>query len=140
MLDVAARQVRTTVAGLAEARAIHRDGLGCLMVHGAEPAETGGAGDLQPARSLLAEIGGPEVVEPSDERLRTALDRAFAEPSDAPARRTKAIVVVHAGRVIAERYARSYGVETAGPRVFRYEVRHQGPDRDPRSRRSAVGQ
>jgi CubicO group peptidase (beta-lactamase class C family) len=114
-IDVAARQVRTTVVGLAEARAIHRDGMGCLVVHGAEPAETGVPGDLQPARSLLAEIAGPEVVEPSDERLRTALDRAFAEPSDAPSRRTKAVVVVHAGRVIAERYARSYGVETPVP-------------------------
>jgi CubicO group peptidase (beta-lactamase class C family) len=44
--------------------------------------------------------------------MRTVLDRAFAEPDHPPYRQTKAVVVVHHGRVIAERYASGYGVDT----------------------------
>jgi CubicO group peptidase (beta-lactamase class C family) len=44
--------------------------------------------------------------------LGEALDRAFAEPDRPPLRRTKAVVVVKDGRVIAERYAPGYGIDT----------------------------
>ena len=52
------------------------------------------------------------MVEPTDERLRAALDRAFAEPDHPPYRWTKAVVIVHDGRIVAERYAPGYDVDT----------------------------
>jgi CubicO group peptidase (beta-lactamase class C family) len=52
------------------------------------------------------------VVDPADPDLRHALDRAFAEPDQPPFRRTKAVVVVKDGRVVAERYAPGYGIDT----------------------------
>ena len=52
------------------------------------------------------------MVEPSDPALKAALDHAFEEPAEPPFRRTKAVVVVHDGKVIAERYAAGIGVET----------------------------
>ena len=61
---------------------------------------------------LLPEIAGPDVVQPSDPGLRAALDHAFEEPAEPPFRRTKAVVVVHDGKVIAERYAAGIGVDT----------------------------
>jgi CubicO group peptidase (beta-lactamase class C family) len=61
---------------------------------------------------LLAEIAGPALVEPSDPRLKAALDHAFEEPLTPPFRRTKAVVVVRDGSVIAERYADGIGVDT----------------------------
>jgi hypothetical protein len=61
---------------------------------------------------LLAEIAGPAVVEPTDPALRAALDHAFEEPEAPPFRRTKAIVVVRDGSVIAERYAKGVGIDT----------------------------
>jgi CubicO group peptidase (beta-lactamase class C family) len=61
---------------------------------------------------LLPEIAGPEVVEPSDPALRAALDHAFEEPAEPPFRRTRAVVVVRDGKVIAERYAPGVGVDT----------------------------
>src|SRR5215468_2020696 len=61
---------------------------------------------------LLPEIAGPEVVEPSDPALRAALDHAFEEPREPPFRRTKAVVVVHDGKVIAERYGAGIGIDT----------------------------
>jgi hypothetical protein len=61
---------------------------------------------------LLDEIAGPAVVEPSDSGLKAALDHAFEEPATPPFRRTKAVVVVHDARVIAERYADGIGIDT----------------------------
>jgi hypothetical protein len=118
-VDAARRQVRTTYAGAFESRAVYRDGVGCLVVQGAAPppaavpASVAGAGPG--AAALLPEIAGPRVVEPTDARLRAALDGAFAEPPEPPYRQTKAVVVVHDGRVVAERYAPGYGVTTPVP-------------------------
>ena len=61
---------------------------------------------------LLPEIAGAAVVEPSDPKLKAALDHAFEEPAAPPFRKTKAVVVVHEGTVIAERYADGIGVDT----------------------------
>ncbi len=61
---------------------------------------------------MLAEIAGPDIVQPSDPALKAALDHAFEEPAEPPFRRTKAVVVVLDGKVIAERYAAGIGVDT----------------------------
>src|SRR5207245_3735830 len=61
---------------------------------------------------LLLEIAGPAVVEPTDPALKAALDHAFEEPAEPPFRRTRAVVVVREGKVIAERYAPGIGVDT----------------------------
>jgi len=114
-VDTARTQVSATVAGAFLSRAVYRDGLGCIVVHGEEPADSPARGDVadnQAPIPLLPEIAAPAVVEPADDRLRAALDRAFIEPDRPPHRRTTAIIVVHDGHVIAERYAPGYGVAT----------------------------
>lgn len=104
-------EVSTTLAGMAESRAIYRGTEGCLVLAGAPPASV--PARLAPAGSgLLPEIAGPAPVETTDATIKTALDAAFAETAGEPQRGTKAIVVVHGGRVIAERYAPGYGVDT----------------------------
>jgi hypothetical protein len=40
------------------------------------------------------------------------LDRAFAEPAQPPYRSVKAIVILHDGKLVAERYAPGYSVST----------------------------
>ncbi len=110
-VDSAQRRVRTTLAGAFAGVAQHRDGLGCVVVHGGEPWVVATASEaLGPPR--LPPIAESAVVEPSAASLKAALDRAFAEPEQPPKRRTKAIVVAHEGRVVAERYAPGYGVDT----------------------------
>ena len=64
---------------------------------------------------LLPEIAGPGVVEASAPALKAALVHAFEEPAEPPFRRTKAVVVVRDGSVIAERYAAGAGVDTQLP-------------------------
>src|SRR5262249_50832240 len=65
-----------------------------------------------PIRALLPDIAGPEIVASTEAGLKSALDGAFAEPDGGPVRRTHAVVIVHDGRVIAERYAEGFGIDT----------------------------
>jgi CubicO group peptidase (beta-lactamase class C family) len=107
-VDRARREVHADVLGGFAARAVFRPGLGCLLVHGDGPVP-------EAAGFMPAPIASPfpaTAVEPSDPAIRQALDRAFAEPDPDHPRRTKAVVVLHDGRLIAERYAPGYGPDT----------------------------
>ena len=70
------------------------------------------AGKPPAVPAVLPSIAGPDVVAPTDPALVVALDHAFSEPGVGGRRRTKAVVIVHDGRVVAERYAAGYGVDT----------------------------
>ena len=118
-LDRTARTVDVSVMGLLGSRAAFHDGLGCVLLHGSkEPYLL--KNDIEALRMpktppLLPDIADPGMVEPSDAALKAALDHAFEEPAEPPFRRTKAVVVVRDGKVIAERYAASVGVDTQLP-------------------------
>lgn len=110
-VDRARKDVTVTLLGLGRSHAVYREGLGCTLDHGAPLADvTIPPDDRQPA--LLPEIAGPAIVTPQSEELAAALDRAFTEPAQPPYRRTRAIVVMKSGRIIAERYADGVGPET----------------------------
>jgi len=115
-VDRTARSVEASAAGMLGNRAVFHEGLGCVLLHGSrEPYVLRSDIDaLKVPKSppLLAEIAGPDIVQSSDPALRAALDHAFEEPAEPPFRRTKAVVVVHDGKVIAERYADGIGVDT----------------------------
>jgi CubicO group peptidase (beta-lactamase class C family) len=140
-VDPVARRVDTLAAGLARASAIHREGLGCTLVAGADesalrawrppertavgrasgsgasgPGASGsrasGEGGDAAARWPIGD-GGPEALPPPE--LAAALARAFDEPNAAaggPLRQTLAVVVAHRGRLVAERYAEEMGPAT----------------------------
>ena len=112
-IDREARSVTATLFGGGQSRAVYREGLGCYVAHGEESVEgplPSAHGETQ--RALLPEIAGPSLVLPATTELKLALDRAFAEPDRPPLRHTKAVVVVKDGRIVAERYASGYGVDT----------------------------
>jgi CubicO group peptidase (beta-lactamase class C family) len=112
-VDTAKKEVTARVAGNFASRAAYQDGFGCALVYGGvtNPVPMAGAADgAHPAQGT--DRAGPSVVEPADEKLRGALDHAFAEPAGRPPRGTKAVVVLHDGRVVAERYAPGYGIDT----------------------------
>ena len=114
-VDSVTAQVATTIAGGFGSTATYRNGLGCVLVHdNREALSTASDAFVQEVTvaPLLPEIAGPVAVEPTDERLRLALDRIFAEAEGAPHQWTTAVIIVHAGRVVAERYAPGYGVDT----------------------------
>lgn len=99
---------------LGRRRAVHRPGLGCVL----EP-RTGTLRPLPvalPPRALVPDTGAwlgsplaaPELAPAAASRLQAVVDSAFREPAAGPARRTLAVVVVHDGRIVAERYAPGY--------------------------------
>ena len=111
-VDRGRREARASLAGALPSRAVFRDGLGCVLVHGDESVAGAKPGGVNHAAPLLPAIAGPTLVEPAEPRLKAALDAAFAEPEQPPQRHTKAVVIVHGGQVIAERYAPGYGINT----------------------------
>jgi len=115
-LDRTVKTVDVSVMGALAAHSAFHDGFGCVLVHGAA-APYLPKNDIEALRAsksppLLPDIAGPAPVEPTDPALTTALDHAFEEPAEPPYRRTKAVVIVHDGKVIAERYATGIGVDT----------------------------
>jgi CubicO group peptidase (beta-lactamase class C family) len=109
-VDRERREVRASLLGLLARRATFRGAGGCVLLDGEGTAPALSVGEHAPA--LLADIAGPELVEPTTPALKAALDAAFAEPAQAPHRWTKAVVIVHRGRVVAERYAPGYRLDT----------------------------
>lgn len=109
-VDRAHQEVRTRIAGGFASRSVFRTGRGCTLIHRAPPPEALRLASHEPAR--LPDIAGAEVISPKSAALRAALDDAFAEPVGG-ARATEAVVIVHHGRIVGERYASGIGVDTA---------------------------
>lgn len=104
-VDRERREVRTRLFGVGS-RAVFREGRGCTVANYERPLE---ARPPEPAAAppLLPELAGPTEVPPSTEALRGAFQRAFE-----PGLRTSALVVVHRGKLVAERYGQGVGVDT----------------------------
>ena len=111
-LDRAEKDVTVTLLGFGRSRAVYRGALGCVLDHGETIVAAAPAQERAPMVPLLPEIAGPEVVAPQNRQLAAALDRAFAEPDAPPFKRTKAVVIVKDGRIVGERYAEGYGIDT----------------------------
>ncbi|HEY2482216.1 MAG TPA: serine hydrolase [Caulobacteraceae bacterium] len=111
-VDLVHREVVAKLAGLSQARAVYRGSQGCLVVRGDGPAPAAIDPAPDPQAPRLAPIAGPDVVAPATPALAGVLDRAFTEPTAGPHRWTKAVVIVHDGRIVAERYAPGYGMAT----------------------------
>lgn len=109
-IDRDRQDVRSTIAGAFASRAVYREGRGCTLVFGGALPEPIKPSPAHPA--LLGAVAAPEPVETNNAALKAAVDAAFAETPGAAPRVTAAVVVVKDGRVIAERYAKGYGVAT----------------------------
>ena len=110
-VDERQQQVTTRIAGMFEERAAFLPGYGCMALHGGALVNARKPPDLDVA-------GAPDGMAPSaavsawDPRVRAAIVTAFAESAGGPLRNTAAIVVVHRGQIIAERYAPGIGLHT----------------------------
>ena len=112
-IDRARKDVTVTLLGGGQSHAVYREGLGCYISRddgSVDASLPSAASNTQ--HVLLPEIAGPSLVEPANQELGLALDRAFAEPDQPPFRHTKAVVVLKDGHVVAERYAPGYGIAT----------------------------
>lgn len=112
-VDRVRKDVTVTLLGLGRSHAVYREGFGCYLDHGGAVAEVSlPSVEAKPPPALLPDIAGPSLVAPETPQLGAALDRAFAEPETPPFRRTRAVIVLKEGRVVAERYAEGCGIDT----------------------------
>ncbi len=121
--------LKVTVAdsfGFFKSKAIYREGCGCTLVVGTTdstlknqtfmnsgPEESSDDSLLELPQNLPWPDGGRESIEPlppgiNADKLKLAVDHAFAEPGLEKKRNTRAILVVYDGQLIAERYARGF--------------------------------
>lgn len=103
------KSVTASVAGFFTKRAEWTVGCGCRVTH--DPRYRSPAAVGPRTRSPADDFAPPSAVETDDAELSAALDRLFAEPAGRH-RYVKAVVIVKDGRVVAERYAPGFGVDT----------------------------
>ncbi|MEE8523376.1 MAG: serine hydrolase, partial [Thermoanaerobaculia bacterium] len=117
-VDTERQRVSASLRGFFASTAVHREGLGCSLAIEVTPEELSSqtlAGTApRPPRPWPED--DEDAVEPAApeidvERLRQAVDGAFFEPDPDRPRRTRAIVVVHDGELVAERYAPGFDAE-----------------------------
>jgi hypothetical protein len=121
-VDPGRRIATVTFLGAARSDAAYHPGLGCTISIGTPAAAltgslTSGAAAASGARAgrsedLSAGTPGPGV---DASKLRAAVDWAFAEPDAARLRRTRALLVLYDGRIIAEHYAPGFSAATPMP-------------------------
>jgi len=115
-IDLKAKSVSASAFGIGRQKAIFRDGLGCTLLDGRSEAEL-----KEEAASLppLPDPPNKNALWPEGERvelgalpkgidgaaLEQAIDNVFTESDPSHPRRTRALVVVQGGRIVAERYA-----------------------------------
>jgi len=115
-VDRDAEEATASLFGLVSETALHREGFGCTLLHGVPPsdlrAQTEGVLFEPPPLDTDTEwpLGSkvsPATLDPGvdDKAMRAAIEAMFFEPNPAKPRRTWALVVVHQGRIVAERYA-----------------------------------
>jgi len=108
-VDATAASVTTSFGGLRPRTAFCRPGFGATLSYGA--ADSAGVG-LPVADQASPRVRATVALRPE---AQAVVDRAFLEPNPSRLRRTHAVVVVHDGDIVAERYARGVGPDTPLP-------------------------
>jgi CubicO group peptidase (beta-lactamase class C family) len=121
-IDLPARRATSNLFGLMEQTAVYRPGLGCTL----QVADYENVRPVYPARdnphsspnrsvrekkALQSDSAGNADYAP----LQGVLHWAFSEPDGEHPRRTRAVVILHHGKIVAEQYAPGFGSDTPLP-------------------------
>jgi len=106
-VDRANRRITTDWHGHVVSQSTYYPSYGCAL-----PSQTPGENTLRAARDVAGSPETQPLVVSGDPLLRASLARAFAEPASGVPRHVHAIVVMHDGHIVAERYAPGFGPDT----------------------------
>jgi CubicO group peptidase (beta-lactamase class C family) len=107
-VDREARTVTGRLLGLGHRQAVFREGFGCTLAIGTTTEALRAA---TPELASSSAVEAPLSVAETTPALERALDEAFAETDPALPKRTRAVVIVHRGCIVAERYAPGFTPE-----------------------------
>jgi CubicO group peptidase (beta-lactamase class C family) len=119
-VDASAGTVTADAYGLQAKTAVHRPGLGCALALDVEPEQLRAEGfEVTPRPASDAPWPAGEGTDPRPDppgldraALEAAIDEVFAVPDEGPPLNTRAVLVVHRGRLLAERYAPGFDAGT----------------------------
>jgi CubicO group peptidase (beta-lactamase class C family) len=124
-IDHVQEKVVASCFGLFKSTALYREGCGCTLVTGTTEAELRKQGFMNPESAPASQrvsnaswpIGAGISPEPpagrvNMDKLKGALDAAFAEPDPEKKKLTRAVIVVHDGKLVGERYAPGFDKNT----------------------------
>lgn len=124
-VDYGEKSVTGSALGLVKTKVIYREGLGCTMVNGIDedaihaqtatyqiPVRPDTSVIAWPMGDLDAEAVTPDGVDRA--KLEAALDEAFSEAGlpEGYERATRAMLIVHGGKIVGERFAPGFGNHT----------------------------
>lgn len=115
-IDTVKRQVDTRMFGLAPRRAVFSEGTGCTLLRkGREEMQR--ELELAVLKEPNTTLPWPQGSAPAPEntRLEAVLEQGFAEIDPLYTRNTKAIVVIHKGQLLAEKYVKGVNADTPLP-------------------------
>ena len=114
--------VTSTVLGMASKKAIYRKGIGCTLINDiAESDLKSQAFTIPSSPSLntdsIAWPNGDKIIYAlplviNNVKLKAAVDNAFTEPYRGKKQRTRAIVILYDGQIVAEKYAPGFNKDT----------------------------
>ncbi len=107
-VDKVGQSVSSNVFGLAPAKAIYRQGLGCTLVNELSESQIRAQPSV-PDRTALEIV----ALEPSkNAALETAIESYFVDTDPEKAINTRAIVVMQNGKILSEKYAAGFNQKT----------------------------
>ncbi len=112
--DTAQQSVTVNIPGFVKQRAFHRPGLGCTLAHDQKAGLQPAPGAKFASATMLLDEGHRDTTFDAS-KLNAAIEQAFYEtPGEQPIN-TLAVVVLHNGKLVAERYAPGITPETRLP-------------------------
>ena len=117
-VNLHASSVTSSLLGMAKKTAIYRDGIGCTLINDISEKELRSHVFKIPADSLpnagsvpwpFGDLVTDTLITAIDKtKLSTAVGKAFTEPVAGKKQRTRAVVVLYDGHIVAEQYAPNY--------------------------------
>ena len=115
-IDEGNRQVDTSLFGFFHRRAVYSEGTGCTLLS-ADNQQLQRRVDVADPGKPAGELPWPQGTAPvpGNTELQAVLKQAFAETDSVHERNTKAVVVIHNGQLVAEKYAP--GIDASTPLI-----------------------
>lgn len=104
-VDRKAKTVTSSLFGLVSKTAFYRPGLGCTILNETSPDLLRKQAKFKLPLIKTQELPDSTLAESTQLSIKQTLDWAFAEPDSTRPVHTRAVVIVHDGKVVAERYA-----------------------------------